>query len=203
MARTSCTSAPQGRSIDGRRRAKGNAEPANFPGRVDHFLGPRPVPGEVLVVEDRRGAVAVTKDIDDLLKILVAGIEDLSFFVLREGAVLGDQQHAVDRQAVGAAGEGLGDGGVAFQLPVATHPFAAQVVVSHLFDIQGDDLHGRPVVPAFPAVTFQEAVHDVLRVGELLIVGRQGGDPGSPVGGRAGQLRQSEGTGSGRQEIPS
>ena len=99
--------APSGISTDGVRQVTGRLEPAmnaksQFAGGVVHLARPLPIPGEVLVVEDRHGAPAVAEYLDDLLEELVARIFGLAFFVARIIAVLADEHHAIHRQLAAA-----------------------------------------------------------------------------------------------------
>ncbi len=60
-----------------RQRRAGHERKAHRVGRIDHLLGPVPLPREVLVVEDRHSPARSPEDLDDLLEELVAGIERL------------------------------------------------------------------------------------------------------------------------------
>ena len=55
-------------------------------------------------------------------------------------------------------------------------------VVPDLVDVERDQVHGRAVMPAVPAVAFEEAVDDVLSVGVLVIGGGDRGNSGSAYG---------------------
>ncbi len=95
---------PKGRSTAGNRHVTGRDDPAmkwktHRPGRLDHVLGPVPVPGEVLVVEDRDRSPAALEDVDGLLEEFVPRIERLPLVVARVLAVLADDQARHRRRA--------------------------------------------------------------------------------------------------------
>ena len=70
-------------------------------GGVVHFLGPVPVPREVLVVEDGHGAATLAEDVHDLGEELIAWVLGLSLFVLGVIAMLADEDDAVDGEFAG------------------------------------------------------------------------------------------------------
>jgi hypothetical protein len=69
---------------------------------VVDLLRPIPIPGEVLIVEDRNCASTGTKNFEDFLKELVPRILCLRLFVARIPAVLAYQDDAIDREFTAA-----------------------------------------------------------------------------------------------------
>ena len=133
----------------------------------------------MLVVEDRGGSAGGAVDGDDLPEELVARVEPLALFVGAVGAVLADEQDAVDGEIRAAQGQGVGRGRVDGQVLEAGLALAAEVVLGELVDVERHQVHRRAVVAAAPAVPFEEAVADVLAVGVLAVLGDDGGDPGA------------------------
>ena len=162
-----------------RERGAGHEGEPQLPGGVVHLARPLPVPGEVLVVEDRGGSACCAVDGDDLPEELVARVEPLALLVGAVGAVLADEQDAVDGEAAAAQGQGVGHGRVDGQVLEAGLALAAEVVPGELVDVERHQVHFRAVVAAAPAVPFEEAVADVLAVGVLAVLGYDGRDPGA------------------------
>ena len=82
----------------------------HFVDNFHHFPGPLPFPDQMPVIEQRCRAPTVTMHSDDLLKVLVARVEFLTFFIVRINAVFAHQQDAVDSQVIAAQCQCLGDG---------------------------------------------------------------------------------------------
>src|SRR5262249_24985048 len=126
---------------------------------VVHLLGPLPVPGEVLVVEDRHRFAAVAEDLDDLLEELVARIFGLAFFVARAIAVLANEHDAIDGQFAAAQGPGVGDGFTALDLAMAGEAFLAEVAFTALLvHPEGDEVHFGTMMYAVPAIPIEETI---------------------------------------------
>ncbi len=132
------------------------------------------------------------KHVDRLFEEFVAGIKGLPFFVSRVVAMLADDQHAIDGQLVAARAERLGDRGIDRQLLESRGPFAAQVPLGELIDIQRHQVHRRTVVPRFPAKPFEESVQNHFGVRKLAELGDQRRD-----------ARPSRGLGGGRPRVVS
>ena len=130
---------------------------------VVHLLGPIPVPGEVLVVEHRHRAPAGAEHAHDLLEELVARI-----FVCpsRSWDNCRARRSAArrPRPACSAQRQRLGNGGIELHDGEARRAVAAEIALPDLIAVQGHQVHGRLVPRAVPAVAFQEAVHEVLRM---------------------------------------
>src|SRR5262249_34590483 len=153
----------------------------------------------------------------DLLHHLVARVEDLALVVALVVAVFADEQDALDRQLVAAAGEGVGDGAVNLDAEIPAQ-FAGQVVFRLLIDIQGADVVFGNVELAAPGVAMDEPAGDVVGVRHRPIDGgkdgdglsavlggfaRPGAEPargGGPLGGRRGHAAaQGQGRGRGQK----
>ena len=178
----------------------GHESESHLPGGVVHLARPLPVPREVLVVEDRGGSAGGAVDGDDLPEELVARVEPLPLLVGAVGAVLADEEDAVDGEAAAAQGQGVGRGRVDGQVLEAGLALAAEVVPGELVDVERHQVHRRAVMAAAPAVPFEEAVADVLAVGVLAVLGDDGGDPGTRRFRGGGHLSLSGFRGANREE---
>ena len=92
-----------------RQRGAGHQRRAEAGGALAHPAAVAPVPGEVLVVEDRDAAAAGRHDAADLLHEIAPRVELLLLLVPGVVPVLADQQHAVDRQGVPSQRQGAGN----------------------------------------------------------------------------------------------
>ena len=167
-----------GAPSNGQRRT-GHKGEIEFARNIVHLLAPVPVPGKVLVVEYGRALAGSAIDRGDLFEKLVARVEVLALFVVAVAAVLADEQDAVDGQIGSVQRQGVGDGGVDRHVGKAGRSILAQIAFGTLIHVQRDQIHGRVVVPAVPAVAFEEAVADVLGVGVLAVLGDDAGDFGA------------------------
>ena len=133
--------------------------------RIHHALGPVPVPGQVLVVENGDRSAAASEDVDRLLEKLKTRVEGLAFFVSWVPAVLADQQNAVDGKPVSPAREGCRRSWDRAVSPGWRFTrSAAQVAGGPLIDVERDDIDRRPVMAAVPAIAVEKAVDDPLPV---------------------------------------
>ena len=130
----------------------------------------------MLVVEDGDASPAVAEHVDDLAEELIAWVQALSLVVRLVFAVLADEHDAVHGEFVVALGERLPNRRVDRHRREAFRAVAAQVVVSHLVDVERHHLHLGAMVPAVPAVALEEAVYDVLGVGIFVVDRHDGGD---------------------------
>ena len=160
---------PSGISTDGVRHVTGRLEPAMNGNPISRDVsyisfGPLPIPGEMLVVEDRHGAAARPKDLHDLLEEFVARILRLALLVLRIVAVLADQHHAVHGQFAAAERQRFGDGRIDLHAGRRAARSRLRSSLSDLVDVERHQIHGRMMMRAVPAVAVEKAVDDVLGV---------------------------------------
>ncbi len=163
------------RHVDGghaarHRQRRSGEERETKPLRVgDHLRAALPGRREMLVVEDRHRAAAVLKHFHDALEPLVARVERLAFLVSLVFSVLGDDDHAVDREFAGAQRQCRLNAGVE-RVPIALHAAAAEVTLRELVDVNRGDVQPRLLPLPAPAVAKREAVEEMLcmRVGAHL-----------------------------------
>jgi hypothetical protein len=124
----------------------------------------------VFVVEHRDGASARFKDADDLLEKLVAWVKDLTLFVSRIAPVFSYDQNAIDGQLRSAQRQGFGDRRMNPDA-VPTFALAAEIALGKLIDVKRNQIHLRTMVLSVPAVTFEKAIDEMLRVGVFADLG--------------------------------
>ena len=147
-----------GPRASGSRQVTGRLEPAisgtscAWPGRPSPGLGP--AVREVLVDEDRDAPARRPEDVEHLAEEPPAGVELLELLVERVVAVLGDQQHAVDRELAGAQGQRIGDRRAEPDAVLRRLGPAQVGRVGDLLDEQAGDLEVGPVQrPSRPSWT--------------------------------------------------
>ena len=123
----------------------------------------------MLVVEHRHRASAVLEDLHDLLEKLVPRIQRLPFLVAPVSSVLSDEHDAVDGERAPAESQGLCDRRIQLHRWELAEASLAHIVVPDLVDVDRDEIHLRVMMGPIPAVPFEEAVDDMLRVGKLEI----------------------------------
>ena len=158
------------------KRGPGQQRESHGMGRIHHLLGPLPLPGQVLVVEDGDRSAVLLEDLHDLLEEFVAGIECLPQFVDRILPVLADQEHPIHVQLVPAAAQRFGDGGVEGEAEFL-RAGAAQVILRELVHVGRYQLEGGPVPPPLHGISHQEALPHVPGVGRVPPLGGHHGQP--------------------------
>ena len=151
---------------------KGEAQPLR---RLDHGETLPPIGGEMLVVEYGHGAAAVLKYLHSALEELVARIKGLALFGAWINSVLGDDQDTIHREFRSPKCKRLLDTGKQLHF-VSARPLAAQIAFGKLIHVKPGQLEGRSVMLSFPAVTFQETIDEMLRVGVFSHLRGQDGD---------------------------
>src|SRR5690348_11735374 len=86
-------------------------------------------------------------------------------------AVLADQEHGIYGQLAATQGERLLDRGINLHTGEKFGTSAAKIVLAHLVNVKSNQIHGRVMPLAVPAVPEQETVHDMLRVRILEVDG--------------------------------
>ena len=140
----------------------------------------------MLVIEDWNGSAVFLKNLRDLLKELVTGIEFLTEFVGGIVAVLADNKDRVHRESFAATAKGFRDGWIDLEAKFLG-TFAAQVVFRGLIDINRDHVQ-RWSVPFTPdRIADEETLAHVpgMRAGSPL--GRDHGHPLSALFLRLGR----------------
>ena len=130
----------------------------------------------MLIIKNGCRSAGTPIDVDDLLEILIARIKRLTSFVSRITSVFTNEQNTINSQVRAAKRQGLGDRRIDLELCMPPGSFAAQVILANLFDIQRHDIHLWSMMASLPTISLQEAVDDMLGVGEFLIDRRQSRD---------------------------
>src|SRR5262245_31781945 len=120
----------------------------------------------MLILEHRHGAPARLENLRGFAKEPVTRIKRLAFFVARISPVLANHDHAVHGELGTAERERLGDGRINAHAE-AFLALAAEVAGGELIDVERDQIDLRAVPAALPAVSFEKAIHEMLRVGIL------------------------------------
>ena len=87
--------------------------------------------------------------------------EVLSFFIVRIVAVFTDQENSVNLEAAASLSECLGNCVVDFHARMPGRPLTAEIIGSHLLNVQRDNIHFGTMMPVLPAVPFQKSVDDM------------------------------------------
>ena len=141
-----------------------------------------PVGGKMLVVEDRHRAAAAFKNFHGALKEVMTRVECLALFRAWIKTMFGDDDHAIDRKLGAAERECFFDRGINFD-SMPTGAIAAEIAVWKLIDVERGKFHGWTMMPALPAVAFEETVDEMLRVRIFPnFRGEQGNSHAPPLG---------------------
>src|SRR6185436_15689010 len=129
----------------------------------------------MFIIENRNGAATAFENFHDLFEELVPRIKRLALRVLGIVAVFADEQHAVDGEFGTAQRQRVRDRRKYFHT-MAARAVAAQVALGKLIHVESGQLEGWLMVPALPAIAFERAVEEMLRVGIFADLGGEQGD---------------------------
>jgi hypothetical protein len=129
----------------------------------------------VFVAKHRHDAAARLEHLHDLAEQPPLGVDGLPRVRFGVVAVLGHQQHAVDRQLVAAQRERLGHGVVNGNAVLLGQP-AADIAVGHLVGVERDEFQLRPPPVAVERFGFQQSADNHVGMRVVMIRSHHRGD---------------------------
>ena len=106
----------------------------------------------------------------------------LPLFVMGIVSVLADQKNSINLQTGASLSECFRNRGVNFQARMPRRSFTAEIICSHLFNVQRDDVHLGTMMSILQDITFQKSVYDMFGMGIFMIDRGQRGDSEPALG---------------------